>query len=64
MKIKGEKRVEAGLSLCETREFREFREFRDNEICLVKLELEFTDFQGLDASLKSGWWNSKLRCRA
>jgi len=29
----------------------------------VEFELAFVDFQGLDAGLKSGWWNSKLRCR-
>jgi len=48
----------------ESREFREFREFRDMGIRSVKLELEFIDFQGLDAGFKSGWGNSELRCRS
>jgi len=30
----------------------------------AEFELAFIDFQGLDAGLKSGWWNSKLNCRS
>ena len=34
------------------------------ERCLAKFELEFADFQSLDAGLKSRWWNSELRRRS
>ena len=55
---------------CEPREFREFREFhefrkldRDAGVRSPKFELEFVDFQGPDARLKSRWWNSELSRR-
>ena len=34
------------------------------ERCSAKFELEFVDFQSLDAGLKSRWWNSELRRRS
>ena len=48
-----------------SRESREFREFRNSRnpagTRSAEFELGFVDFQGLNAGLKSGWWNSKLR---
>ena len=34
------------------------------ERCSAKFELEFVDFQSLDAGLESRWWNSELRRRS
>jgi hypothetical protein len=68
LKKKEKWRCDAGLGRRESREFREFSEFRDLDrdtaICSVKFELEFVDFQGFYAGLKSRWWNSELRCRS
>ena len=46
------------------REYRECREFRDSRESSAELELDLTDFEGLDSGFERGGRNVKLRRRA
>lgn len=66
VKTKGQENVDAGAHLANhanSANSTSSASLIDAGIRSAKFELEFVDFQGPDARLKSRWWNSELRRR-